>query len=298
MGFAPPTSRRLDGRSEGGRTDRCPGGLQDIHGGRAVTSNTASVKYDGCDGEIMAEDLFSHVDVYDAFFEEKNYEGEADFFAETFERRGRSGGNSCLVLGCGSGRHSEHLEEHGFEITGVDSSGRMVERARDRSDGTFRQGTLPDVNVEADSYDLVLLPFNVINYIEYDDLVPTFELVETAIKPGGVLIFDNAEAPSGNSWPIYLQTVDGADGQHARIVHMKPGGDHYFRWRSIVFSEQAESGFFLDNWNISIYEHDHLVETLEELGFSVERRDSYGDATKPQETISAYIAVKETDAQS
>lgn len=241
----------------------------------------------------MSDKLFSeNPEIYDKFFDEKDYEGEAEFFAEVFDRRNETEGKSCLILGCGTGRHSKHLSELGFEITGIDKYERMVERARSRADGTFRRGTLPDVELASDAYDLVLLPFNIVNYIEYDELEPTLELVADAIKTGGVLLFDSVPMPS-NASSMHIQTVVEDDADHARIVQMQPGGQHQVRWESIVLSDDVESGFFVDNVDITVYDDETIVDELERLGFAVEQRDSYGDATKPQEAISVFIGVKE-----
>ncbi len=241
----------------------------------------------------MSDKLFSeNPEIYDKFFDEKEYEGEAAFMTDAFEERNDTDGRNCLVLGCGTGRHSEHLADEGFEVTGIDKYEKMVETARSRAEGTFRQGTLPDLDLEADAYDLVLLPFNIVNYVEYDELEPTLELVADAIKPGGVLLFDSVPMPP-ETQSLHIQTVVEDDADHARIVQMQPGGQHQVRWESIVLSEDVESGFFVDNVDITVYDDDEIVTGLEDLGFTVEQRDSYGDATRPEEAITVFVAVKE-----
>jgi 2-polyprenyl-3-methyl-5-hydroxy-6-metoxy-1,4-benzoquinol methylase len=53
-------------------------------------------------------------------------------------------GASILDVGCGTGRHSVALAQHGFEVTGIDLSDDMLEKARERAtlsktDVTFLQ---------------------------------------------------------------------------------------------------------------------------------------------------------------
>ncbi|UPV72820.1 class I SAM-dependent methyltransferase [Halorussus limi] len=237
----------------------------------------------------MGSQLFeSYPEVYDALYGTKDYRGESQFFAETFAERGSATGENCLILGCGTGRHAKHLSERGFDVTGIDRSEPMVETARTRSDAEFRVGELPDVELASDAYDLVLLPFNIVNYLEYGDLEPTIATVEDAIAHGGVLVFDTATVPDEGT--MYLQSETAGEGDHARLVQMRPAGENRARWNSIVFSEAAPSGFFVDNVTLALYDDEYVGDVLDSHGFEFTYRTDYGEATETQEQISIFVA--------
>jgi SAM-dependent methyltransferase len=237
----------------------------------------------------MSSQLFeTYPDVYDALYGAKDYRGESEFYAETFAERAAATGEECLILGCGTGRHAKHLTERGFDVTGIDKSEAMVESAKTRSDAEFRVGELPTVELASNAYDLVLLPFNIVNYLAYGDLEPTLATVADAMKPGGLLVFDIAAVPDDGT--MYLQSQSTGEGDHARLVQMQPVGETRAQWSSIVFSAAAPSGFFVDNVGLTLYDDDEVGELLEEYGFEFTHRTDYGEATETQEQFSIFVA--------
>ncbi|PSP61639.1 hypothetical protein BRC77_12615 [Halobacteriales archaeon QH_8_64_26] len=90
----------------------------------------------------MEQALYDRPEVYDALYASKDYESEVDFAIDRFDAHGNDG-ERALLVGCGTGRHSVFLRERGFEVTGVDPNPAMLDRARERSDGTFLSGGLP-----------------------------------------------------------------------------------------------------------------------------------------------------------
>ena len=71
---------------------------------------------------------------YDLLYRDKDYAGEAAY-VHGLIRRYAPGARDILELGCGTGRHAEALMDLGFRVTGVDRSGEMVARARERAAG-------------------------------------------------------------------------------------------------------------------------------------------------------------------
>lgn len=100
--------------------------------------------------------LYDHPAVYDVLYEEKGYGGEVAFVLDRFDDLG-NGGDRALVIGCGTARHSRHLVDSGFEVTGIDPNSSMLDLARQRSDAEFVEGGLPTIDVEG-SFDLVWAP--------------------------------------------------------------------------------------------------------------------------------------------
>lgn len=134
-------------------------------------------------------------DSYDAFYADKDYLAECDLVERIFKRTGRPV-RSILDLGCGTGRHSVELARRGYEVTGVDLSEGMLERARRRakaegvSGTTFLLGDVQDVQLNR-RFDAVLSMFAVVGYQISDAAVrSTLANVRQHLEPGGVFIFD------------------------------------------------------------------------------------------------------------
>lgn len=104
--------------------------------------------------------------------------------------RGCAPGRRALDFGCGAGRSTRFLRALGFEVTGVDVAGEMLERARRADpDGDYRLVPDGDVGVLAGgAWDLVLSVFTF-------DNVPTLERkagllagLRERLAPGGRIV--------------------------------------------------------------------------------------------------------------
>lgn len=120
----------------------------------------------------------------------------------------RPGGSACDV-GVGSGRISERLIHHGFEVCGVDASTAMLETARERLGNEMRLvlAALPEpLPLPSASFDLVTC-VRVLKYLP-DWAGGIAELARLAV-PGGIVCLDLANRrsparrgyPTGMVWP-------------------------------------------------------------------------------------------------
>lgn len=103
---------------------------------------------------------------------------------------------TALDLGCGTGSVALALAREGIEVTGLDRSAQMLERAKLKAQaapelpvtfikGDMRRFTLPQ------QVDLVTCFFDAMNYMLSDtDLLATFRCAEAALRPGGIFVFD------------------------------------------------------------------------------------------------------------
>src|SRR5439155_6053561 len=110
-----PTGTRRGGRGAH-RTRRQGGG--------------ADMRYHTQTVEPLHAKLFGrlHAAYYDRFHFQKDYRSEVDQIVTVLAEHGPAA--SVVDLGCGTGRHLEPLAEAGLEVTGVDRSPAMVDRAR------------------------------------------------------------------------------------------------------------------------------------------------------------------------
>jgi SAM-dependent methyltransferase len=104
---------------------------------------------------------------------------------------------SVLDVGCGVGRVASLLDQRGFDVTGIDVSEPLVEKARSLfPDIDFRVGDVRDTAFDAESFD-----YAVFSYYGLDYLLPKAERVRAlrelyrVLKPAGIVAFS-----SHNSW--------------------------------------------------------------------------------------------------
>ena len=87
---------------------------------------------------------------YDAMTQfETRFEREKDFFEEL---KGKCGFRKVLDAGCGTGFHSVLLAKLGLEVTGIDSSSEMLDKARENTHAhnvnvRFLQSSFQDVSL-------------------------------------------------------------------------------------------------------------------------------------------------------
>ncbi len=99
-----------------------------------------------------------------------------------------------LDCGCGTGEMTLRLAKKGYAMTGVDLSEHMLMIARQKSSDAqmmikYLQVDISSMDISF-KQDLIISYFDVINYLNDDDLVKFFDSAYFALKDGGYLIFD------------------------------------------------------------------------------------------------------------
>lgn len=104
--------------------------------------------------------------------------------------RERVRGHVALDFGCGAGRSTRFLREHGFEAIGVDIAADMIERARAIDPGgdyrRIRDGDL--CAFRSHGFDLVLSAFTFDNIPTRDRKVALFRELARVLKPAGRML--------------------------------------------------------------------------------------------------------------
>ncbi|MBI4516771.1 MAG: methyltransferase domain-containing protein [Deltaproteobacteria bacterium] len=98
-----------------------------------------------------------------------------------------------LEPGCGSGIISEFLARYG-RVTGIDQSPVGVQAARTRGLGRFVIGTLPDIPVAEDGFDLCVLS-QVLEHLADNDQAVLLTRLREKVRPGGHLILTVPNRP-------------------------------------------------------------------------------------------------------
>jgi ubiquinone/menaquinone biosynthesis C-methylase UbiE len=115
---------------------------------------------------------------------------EASIIQELVARYKTSPGNSLLDVGCGTGRHLQHLTGK-FDCVGMDVSKKMLEQARRNvKDVELVQGDMVDFDLGRE-FDVVLCLFSSIGYVRtYPRLGRTLKNLARHLRPGGVTVIE------------------------------------------------------------------------------------------------------------
>lgn len=113
-----------------------------------------------------------------------------------FESFAQHAGPPVLELGVGTGRVAEHLAQAGMTITGIDSSGAMLEYARSRVSGaaarrlTLHQGDLREFDLGT-QFEMAFAALNTFAHLTTrEDQILSLNTVWKHLKDGGLLILD------------------------------------------------------------------------------------------------------------
>lgn len=141
---------------------------------------------------------------YDLLYQEKDYQGEAEFIAGLIERF-KPGTRTYLEFGSGSGLHASLLSKMGYSAECYDSSEEMLKAAQIRRSQlpaelaerlNFSHGDIRNLRL-GKKFDCVVALFHVLSYTASNaDLKAAFATVREHINPGGIFIFDCWYGPS------------------------------------------------------------------------------------------------------
>ena len=122
------------------------------------------------------------------------------------------GARSVLEVGCGTGLLSRLFLEQGYDFTGLDPSGRMLDIARPRPGAARARWIHGDVGtLDVTGVDLVFMAGHVAQFFVSDDAWrAALHVLHGALRPGGLLAFESRN-PGAREW----ETWEAADRQVA-----------------------------------------------------------------------------------
>lgn len=216
----------------------------------------------------MEQGLYDRPEVYDALYTGKEYKSEVAFVVDRFEQHGNAEGSRALVVGCGTGEHSRHLVSTGFSVVCVDPNPAMLARAHEKSDSRFCVGALPDLPISG-KFDLVWVPFTVLNYLTPDELRPALESLASVTAEDGLLVCDTGDFPDMTG--TQLETA----GEYARIFQFRRSG-HRVRMDAVIFDGES---WVTDRHTLTQFSDEEIEEELRKQKFIVERHGWYTERT-------------------
>ncbi|WP_175412699.1 class I SAM-dependent methyltransferase [Streptomyces sp. TRM64462] len=214
------------------------------------------------------------------------------WFAFTEKRFAEAGFEVRTVLDvcCGTGTTMRALQDHGYEVTGVDASASMLDIARTRTDpGTeLLHLALPDERLaELGPFDAALICFDGANYLTGDGaLAATLRQLARALRPGGVLVFDLSTRSSFEA--IAALDEFGEDfGDFAYVWNTRhtPDTPHYEYLVSLFVPEGELHRRVVERHSQRWFSRDEVEGALRDAGFTaIAVSDNYSERTAADTT--------------
>jgi len=241
----------------------------------------------------MVEKLYTvFAPYYDVLYQIRDAEGQAEFVLEQFERFGQCVTGNVLVLGCGTGIHSQYFVAAGFDLVGIDKYEQMLEIARERTEGTFRRGILPDIELN-DTFDIVFLPGTVINYLSQEELGATFDLINSHLSKKGILVFDFGTLFDIKGFePPFFHAGSDRDNDVAQLVQLRRIDERTTQWNGLIFADLSNrQEFFVDIHEVTVHRRKELEQLLSKRGFDIDiHPDGYVTGDYFDYTIETIVA--------
>lgn len=166
-------------------------------------------------------------------------------------------------LGCGYGWFCRWARDQGAaQVTGIDLSQRMLERAREMTDGdgiAYRCEDLQTLNLPANSCELVYSSL-ALHYVS--DIAPLLANVYQALTPGGTLVFTAEHpiytAPLQQGWQ-----VDEYGHKSWPVSHYQQEGERISNWFADGVKKQHRT---LGSWINALISAGLVIEHLNEWG--------------------------------
>jgi SAM-dependent methyltransferase len=202
----------------------------------------------------------------------------APWLLETMHTNGIDNG-LVVDLGCGSGIWASELSHAGYDVLGIDISPAMIEIARKRVPrGEFRTETL--LSAELPGCQAVTSLGECLNYL-FDEansiaqLRRLFDRVYSALRPGGLFVFDIAEPGRGKGprqkhrqcedWAVLVEVDEdpATNRLTRRITTFRKRGNSYVRDEEVHV--------------LQLYRRSDVAKELRRAGFRVRTLSGYGE---------------------
>jgi len=137
-----------------------------------------------------------HAELYDLFYADKPYRGEAEFIDGLIQKFGKGTERKLLDIACGTGRHAREFCRLGYDVTGVDHSASMLEQARQQTESEgmsipFSEQDFRQLDLEAGAFDIATCLFDSIGYVKTNDnLKKAFGSFGRVLRDEGLLFIE------------------------------------------------------------------------------------------------------------
>ena len=141
------------------------------------------------DEQYTVGDLIYDANIYDGMNAQQD---DIPFYQKWLSKKPNG---RMLELCCGTGRLTLPLAKEGFDITGVDITSSMLEKARAKAseqglDIPFVEGDMRSLDLH-EAFDVIFIPFNSIHHLyRNQDLFDALKTVKKHLRGDGLFLFD------------------------------------------------------------------------------------------------------------
>ncbi len=186
----------------------------------------------------------------------------------------KDSGFSCgLDVGCGGGWFTRAFQKHGYQMTGLDVSPQMLDFAQNKAleTGIRSEYILGDITAKKPPkrFDFVTAINDCFNYIPKEKLGKALKNIASALKNGGLLIFDVSSPRKFERKIANTVSVDDRD-EVTYLSFGKVEGEKATLDVTLFVKEKNGAYTRLDETHTQyIYTEEELVKALEENGFTI-----------------------------
>lgn len=190
---------------------------------------------------------------YHSLYKHRNDEEAEHFITRLCEVLNIPTGTKVLDLACGKGRHAKMLQQHGFDVLGVDLSANSIAAARTlETDGLrFAVHDMRD-EIQNERFGFVFNFFTSFGYFDgHDDNLKVLKAIHNILEQDGILVIDfmNVKKVVERLVPNEVRTEDGIDFQ----IQRRFDGHHIFKNiqfqdndNHFDFTERVQALFYAD----------------------------------------------------
>ena len=201
-----------------------------------------------------------------------------------------------LDVGCGGGYFTRALERHGYQMTGMDVSAEMLDKAQRTafSEGVRSEYILGDVSKGkiARKYSFVTAINDCFNYVEKGRLKTALKNVYGALKKGGIFLFDVSSEKKFREKFIDAVNVDDRDDVTYFSFARLEGEVATLDVTLYVKGKDGKYERFDERHVQYVYTEAELSAALEEIGFTVLRVEGYLGENKSISDRLVFLAQK------
>ena len=227
----------------------------------------------------MSESFYARsADFYDLVYAGKPYADEAAAVHARIQAYGRSGGNTLLDVGCGTGNHLAHLRAH-YRVEGVDLEEGLLAIARERyPDAGFRVGDMTDFDLGR-QFDAVICLFSAIGYVRTEEgLRRAIAGFARHLRPGGVVVLEPWLSPESFR-PGGSPRLDVSESETLKVVRMgRTDWEGDLSVIQFVYMVGGENG--IDHWEerhlLGLFTHEQTLDAFHDAGLEVVEHDPHG----------------------
>ena len=218
-------------------------------------------------------------DYYDLIYKGTvDYENECWILEAIFKKYCLKKPKSILDLGCGTGSHTVQLAKYGYNVTGIDISPAMIEKARKKAekenvDTKFLVQDMRSLDLKT-KFHCAICMFGAFGYILADKgLTRFFSALSQHLDEAGLFIFEywNIGGLKPSPYKSWMKTQD----ENVAIYRLSESNfsrgtnvlniDMLF----IVVSKDKPAGIFTENHKIRCYTMAEIEQRLESNGFKL-----------------------------